>query len=154
MKHTSLMHKFVEYIPDELEEGTIYVSTTFATVAHKCCCGCGEEVVTPLSPTDWKLTYDGEAISLVPSIGNWSLPCRSHYWIVSNSVRMAEQWSHDEIAACRSHDALVKKHRYKAADRPAVPESATNSQTPRRGRSKLAVFRRLTKLLSRLTPSG
>lgn len=56
-----LTHEFVEYIPDELKDGTIYASMAYATVAHRCCCGCGREVVTPLSPTDW------------------NFPCRSHY---------------------------------------------------------------------------
>jgi hypothetical protein len=47
----------------------------------KCCCGCGHEVVTPFSPTDWKLTFDCVSVSLYPSIGNWSPPCRAHYFI-------------------------------------------------------------------------
>ncbi len=149
MKHTSLRHEFVEYIPDELREDTIYASMTFATVAHKCCCGCGEEVVTPLSPTDWQLTYDGEAISLVPSIGNWSFPCRSHYWVTRNGIRWAEQWSQSKIAACRSHDVRAKEHRYKATDRAAAPESATSSNPPRREKSKLTVFGRLRNLFFR-----
>ena len=34
-------HVFVSTIPDELQEGVIYVSIEFATAAHKCCCGCG-----------------------------------------------------------------------------------------------------------------
>ena len=58
--------------PDELEQGTIYVSIRFATASHLCCCGCGNKVVTPIRPTDWKLIFDGKTISLDPSIGNWS----------------------------------------------------------------------------------
>jgi hypothetical protein len=81
-----LTHEFVEYIPNNLKDGTIYVSFAFATVAHKCCCGCGNEVITPLSPTDWKLIFDGKSISLEPSIGNWNFACRSHYWIIRNKV--------------------------------------------------------------------
>ena len=30
--------------------------------------------------------FDGRTISLNPSIGNWSYPCRSHYWIKGNRV--------------------------------------------------------------------
>jgi Family of unknown function (DUF6527) len=71
-RQTALTHEFVEYIPDELKDGVLYVSMPFATVAHKCCCGCGKEVVTPLSPTDWTLIFDGKSITLDPSIGNWS----------------------------------------------------------------------------------
>jgi len=83
---TELKHKFVENIPDNLENGIIYISLAYGTVVHKCCCGCGNEVVTPLSPKDWKLLFDGESISLFPSIGNWSFDCRSHYWIKDNKV--------------------------------------------------------------------
>ena len=70
-------HEFVEFIPEELKEGTLYVSIRFATVSHLCACGCKSKVVTPLKPTDWKLIFDGKTISLDPSIGNWSFPCQS-----------------------------------------------------------------------------
>jgi len=78
-------------------------------VAHKCCCGCGNEVITPLSPTGWKLVFDGQSISLVPSIGNWSFACQSHYFIRENKVIWAARWSKEEIDAGREHDALTKK---------------------------------------------
>jgi hypothetical protein len=103
-----LKHEFVEYIPAHLEENTIYVSVAFATVVHKCCCGCGNEVVTPLSPTDWKLFFDGQAISLTPSIGNWNFKCRSHYWIDRNKVKWARSCSQKEINANRACDSLSK----------------------------------------------
>lgn len=92
-----LTHKFVTNIPKSLEEGIIYVSMEYSTVIHSCCCGCGEEVVTPLSPTDWKLIYNGQSISLSPSIGNWNIPCESHYWITNNKVEWASKWSEDKI---------------------------------------------------------
>jgi|SRR5579871_1483433 len=114
MKEMVLTHRFVEYIPGDLEEGTIYVSIPFATVVHKCCCGCGHEVVTPLSPTDWKLMFDGETISLYPSIGNWSFDCRSHYWIRRNRVQRAEQWSQERIETARRHDQAAREQYYKA----------------------------------------
>lgn len=104
----SLRHEFVEYIPDKLEERTLYVSIEFATVAHKCCCGCGREVVTPLSPTDWKVTYDGQTVSLDPSIGNWSFECRSHYWIRHGKAIWAARWSQEQIDAGRAHDSAAK----------------------------------------------
>lgn len=87
-----MQHKFVEFIPDKLEDGMLYVSITYATVLHKCGCGCGNEVVTPLSPSDWQLIFNGETISLFPSIGNWSFPCRSHYWIRNNKIVWARDW--------------------------------------------------------------
>ena len=107
-----LTHEFVEYIPNQIEERTIYVSTKFATAVHKCCCGCGNEVITPLSPTDWKLLFDGESVSLDPSIGNWSFPCQSHYWIKGNKVLMAQSWSHQNIEAGRDRDRMAKKDHY------------------------------------------
>lgn len=108
-REITLTHEFVEYIPQELKDGTVYVSIPFATASHKCCCGCGDEVVTPLTPTDWRLTFDGETISLDPSIGNWSFECQSHYWIRKNRVRWAPKWSQQEIQAGRSHDRRIKQ---------------------------------------------
>jgi hypothetical protein len=121
-----LAHEFVEFVPDVVEKGKLYISIEYATVVHKCCCGCGKEVVTPLSPTDWKLIFDGKTISLDPSIGNWSFPCRSHYWIRNNRVSWAEDWSQSRISANRAHDRS-KKRKYYGAD-----EAATLSQQPAR----------------------
>jgi Family of unknown function (DUF6527) len=87
-----MKYEFVEYVPDELTEGMLYVSIPFATAVHKCCCGCGREVVTPLAPTGWSLTFDGKTVSLAPSIGNWSYPCQSHYWIRRNNVEWVSRW--------------------------------------------------------------
>ena len=100
-----LQHRFVDVIPDELLDGHLYVCMAHATVVHRCCCGCGAEVVTPLSPDDWELTFDGETISLSPSIGNWSFACRSHYWIRNGRVVWARTWSEREVAAARSRVA-------------------------------------------------
>jgi hypothetical protein len=87
-----LVHKFVRSVPEVLEDGVIYVSVDYATAIHKCCCGCGNEVVTPLSPTDWELTFNGKTISLYPSIGNWNFKCKSHYWITRNTVEWCYKW--------------------------------------------------------------
>ena len=104
----SLKHEFVDYIPDALDEGVLYVSIPFATLVHKCCCGCENEVVTPLDPTDWEMTFDGKSISLSPSIGNWSLTCQSHYWIYRSRVRWVRRLSKWEIKACRAMDRFRK----------------------------------------------
>jgi hypothetical protein len=119
-----LKHKFVESLPEALEDKTLYVCMEFATAAHKCCCGCGSEVVTPLSPTDWKLIYDGRAVTLHPSIGNWSFPCRSHYWIRGNCVEWAPSWSEAEIRAGRTHDRLAKDQYFDSFKEPPKPEAA------------------------------
>lgn len=99
MRHTQLEPRFVKGIPRDLEAGVLYVSMEYGTAVHSCCCGCGHEVVTPLTPTDWCLTFNGETISLWPSIGNWNLPCRSHYVIESNRVIGAGHWDRDRIVA-------------------------------------------------------
>jgi hypothetical protein len=111
-----LAHEFVEFIPDTLKEGTLYVSIEYATVVHKCCCGCGKEVVTPLSPSDWKLIFDGKTISLDPSIGNWGFKCQSHYWIRNNRVQWAALWSKDKVNAGRAHDRFAKEKYFGTAD--------------------------------------
>ncbi len=81
-------HEFTHHIPlgDQMEEGVVYVSMPYAIAVHLCCCGCGNEVVTPFHPKQWRLTFDGESISLSPSIGNWSFDCQSHYWITQDRV--------------------------------------------------------------------
>ncbi len=126
-----LGHQFVEFIPDELEDGVLYVSMPYGIVAHKCCCGCGNKVVTPLTPTDWQLTYDGASISLNPSVGNWSLPCRSHYWIDRGHVHWAALWSEATVAEARQRDRLAK-HRY-FGDK-TMPSAAVESPTSAAGR--------------------
>lgn len=108
----TISHKFVELIPDQIENGVIYVSLTYCTAIHKCCCGCQEEVVTPLSPTDWQLTFDGKSISLYPSIGNWNFNCKSHYWIHNNKVIWSKKWSEAKIKRAREMDKLEKKKYY------------------------------------------
>lgn len=130
---TVLAYEFVKAIPNELEDQTLYVSIDYATVAHKCCCGCGREVVTPLSPTDWKLTYDGESISLNPSVGNWSFECRSHYWIEKSTIWWADHWSREKIEAGRTYDRRAKERYYAGTER-ALRDSGrpTNDKLNRR----------------------
>ena len=112
MRHSVLEHRFVETFPETLEPGVLYVSLEFGSAAHSCCCGCGEEVVTPLTPTDWSITYDGETITLHPSVGSWTLPCRSHYVISHNRVIKAAPWSDAEVAAERRRDRRAKAAHY------------------------------------------
>src|SRR5947207_10726172 len=103
---TVIRHEFVEFIPEEMAENVLYVSIAYNTVAHRCFCGCGSRVVTPLSPTDWKIIYDGKSVSLRPSVGSWNLPCRSHYVIDANTVRWGESWSPEQVAAERERDRM------------------------------------------------
>ena len=94
-------HEFVEFIPEEIAEGILYVSIKYSTASHLCMCGCGSKIVTPLAPSGWSIVFDGETISLRPSIGNWSYPCQSHYWLRRARVEWAATWKADKIAAGR-----------------------------------------------------
>lgn len=88
-----------------MDEATLYISLKFSTAIHLCPCGCGRQVVTPLSPIDWSLSFNGETISLYPSIGNWSFPCKSHYWIRNDEIIWSGKYSLREI------DELHKKEK-------------------------------------------
>lgn len=146
----TLTHEFVEYIPETLRGGVVYVSVAFATVAHRCCCGCGKEVVTPLSPTDWKLIFDGETVSLDPSIGNWSFECRSHYFIRRSRVQWAGQWSQEQIEAGRRRERADKERYFEkpAATDAIEPEQSKATVSDNRASG---IWQRLKKRWSQLT---
>lgn len=115
-------YRFVTSVPAQLEEGILYVSLEYLTAMHLCACGCRNETITPLAPAKWSITFDGASVALSPSIGNWSFPCRSHYWITSGGhVQWARTWSTEEVAAGRR-------------DRPSVIDS---TKTGRGRRSML-----------------
>lgn len=97
--------QFVEEIPAELQAGVLYISIKYAAAQHLCPCGCGSEVVTPLHPTRWRLSYDGETVSLDPSVGSGSLPCRSHYFIRDGRVQRV-RWSEEEAELARQRDRI------------------------------------------------
>ena len=119
-KNFKIEHEFVDFVPRELHERTLYISIEFATATHKCFCGCGSEVVTPISPVGWQLTYDGETVSLSPSIGSWSLRCKSHYWIRRNTVQWAGEMSPEEIAEVRRRDDRDRLRHYGRAGAAAL----------------------------------
>lgn len=111
----TLRHQFVRSVPRELEAGVLYVSMEYATAVHSCCCGCGEQVVTPLTPTDWCMTFDGETVSLHPSVGNWNQKCRSHYIIKKGRVFEAAPWSEKQVEAERTRDQKAKAQYFRKA---------------------------------------
>jgi Family of unknown function (DUF6527) len=98
---------FVDIFPDVIDDGVLYISIEFRTCAHLCACGCGREVITPLSPAQWAFTYNGVDVSLRPSIGSWALPCQSHYVVDRGHVHWARQFSQAEIARNRSRDRFL-----------------------------------------------
>lgn len=107
-----IKHEFVEFIPKEREEGILYVSIPYATAVHRCFCGCGLKVVTPISPVGWQLTFDGETVTLFPSIGSWSFPCRSHYFIRRNTVIWDQDMSQYEIELGRARDQKARDQHF------------------------------------------
>lgn len=112
-KIRKIKYEFVDLIPEDVEEGIVYISLKYRSVIHKCCCGCGNEVNTPLSPVDWKLIFDGESISLYPSIGNWNFECQSHYWIRDNKVIWDYKWSKEKIEYERKLDRQLRDDYFK-----------------------------------------
>ena len=108
MKTARFAHRFVDRIPEALDEGVLYLALDRGTMLHLCACGCRSEVVTPLGRTDWRMGFDGEAVTVEPSIGNWSLPCRSHYLIRGGAVRWAGAWSDEQIERGRRRDRQLK----------------------------------------------
>ena len=122
-----ISHQFVEFIPERLDEGVLYISKRYGTAIHKCCCGCGEEVVTPLNPTDWSLRMDGNFVTLEPSIGNWSYACRSHYWIRRSKVIWAGQMSQHRIERGRAINSVKKQVYFKEINRKKTLSSKLSS---------------------------
>ena len=100
---------FIEFIPETIEEGKLYISDVYQTAIHKCCWGCGEEVVTPLSPADWQLKKNMNRVSLRPSIGNWNYRCKSHYFITNNRVIWADKFTQKQIASVQAKDNFDKQ---------------------------------------------
>ncbi len=148
MRRTSLTHEFVGYIPSELADGILYISITYRTAVHRCACGCGNKVVAPITPADWQLFYDGDSVSLTPSIGNWGFPCRSHYWIDAGRIRWADAWTSKQITAGRARDDHGRALYF---DRRAV--GAASTQPPETSASRASWFRRVRRrLASRLPP--
>ncbi len=93
---TELKPKISEFIPDNIENGILYISEIYSTAMHLCVCGCGNKVVTPLGDKDdikrheWSYVRTSDnLVTLRPSIGNHNFPCKSHYWITNNKITQA-----------------------------------------------------------------
>lgn len=104
MKIQTIKPVFVKFIPEQIEEGVLYISERYRTATHKCCCGCGQKVVTPFSPAKWSLIKGDGTVSLHPSIGNWSFECHSHYFINNNQVIWAKPFSAKQIQKVQMRD--------------------------------------------------
>ncbi len=118
----------VQYLPKELNEGFLYVSKEFGVAGHLCPCGCKNKIITPLDPTEWSFKEISGKPTLFPSIGNWQLPCKSHYWIVEGTIEWSNQWSKEQI---------IKGHEVEEENRKAYYDILENKL------KKQSLFKRL-----------
>lgn len=97
--------RHVQFIPQDLEPGVLYVSRKYGAAVHLCACGCGLKVSTPLRPTEWSLSDTDSRATLHPSVGNWQQPCRSHYWISGGRIIWCQQWTQEQVATGRAMES-------------------------------------------------
>ena len=91
-----LKTQFLRTMPSDMEHGVIYVSLDFELAIHLCACGeCRQQTVTPLNLRPerfggWGYSTSGEGedtrVTLSPSIGNFNMPCKSHYFVTDGKI--------------------------------------------------------------------
>lgn len=141
---------FVETFPTPMATGVLYISTEYSTCGHLCACGCGTEVVTPLSPAQWALTYyDGQDVSLWPSIGNWDLPCRAHYYIERGEVVWAKAYTETQVARNRARDRSALARLDDLLHNPTVSSRGDDGTTTLTDPHRPTWRRRLSRMLGR-----
>lgn len=86
MKISEFTPIIVESAPAHLEPGLLYISIKYHTVLHLCPCGCGEEIVTPIARDQWHLEWDGESVSLSPSVATTA--CHADHTILFAMTRL------------------------------------------------------------------
>ena len=134
MRLSRYTHRFIESFPEPLEPGVLYVSIQFRTTAHLCFCGCGNEVYSPLSPSDWRMIFDGQSVSLSPSIGNWSFLCQSHYVLRGGHVSWAEKWTRQRIQRNRAASNDMRSRTLSQYQNQAAADESAKSE-PNNARS-------------------
>jgi hypothetical protein len=107
----------VYYMPKQLDSGILYVSEEFKVAAHLCPCGCGNKIVTPITPVNWSFNDNNNKPTLSPSISNWQLPCKSHYWITKGYISWSYKLSKEEASESwleeeKSRMAFYENHQY------------------------------------------
>jgi hypothetical protein len=141
MRSDRLEPRFVESIPDELDPGYLYISIRFRTAQHLCACGCGSRIVTPIKPAKYSLTYDGETVSMWPSVGNWQKPCRSHYVVKNGRVVWHANWTDAQIARGRARDEAALRDYYASQPDDEQPaQSGGENATPATLRARVAAW--------------
>jgi hypothetical protein len=121
-RQRELTHRYVEFIPKDLDEGVLYISLRFRTASHLCCCGCRGKVVTPLNPAKWHLQDHGGSVSLTPSVGNGAFACRSHYWVRQGRVMWCAPMTNAQTARAHWLDEYASQV-YTGERRPEPPRS-------------------------------
>lgn len=111
-----IMLRQVVNLPRQLEPNVLYVSEEYAVAGHLCACGCGNKVITPLGPAEWSFSERNGKPSLHPSIGNWQLPCRSHYVISGGHIRWASAWTDAQVRAGRQSEQERREIHYRSLD--------------------------------------
>ena len=113
MKCSKFDIEFVHRVPSQPKDGILYVCLECNVVVHLCACGCGEKVVLPIAPDFWKFYYDGEGVSLFPSVGNFNFACNSHYYIRNSNVL----W----VAEDEDSDLKRNEHTFRGAKQQRAP---------------------------------
>jgi hypothetical protein len=112
-----LVLKESKFLPATLTPGILYVSHEFEVAGHLCPCGCGEKVITPLGDIGWQFYKTDGKPSLFPSLGNWELPCRSHYWIIRGKVEWSGLWTTEQIPMGRDAETKGLEQYFSKRDR-------------------------------------
>lgn len=91
IKQVECTPELVEFIPEksDMKPNVIYISEQYKASCHLCLCGCGELIALNIDPvTGWIITTYGDPLKVTvsPSIGNYQLPCKSHYIITKNKA--------------------------------------------------------------------
>jgi len=130
MRIDRITPELVELAPRVLQPGRLYISEKYRAAVHLCCCGCGEKVVTPLSPVEWQIKLTRGRATLYPSIGNWSMACQSHYFIRDNRVIWSGQLSKRQIKTVFERDLrdLLAMHSKPEAEERSAPSPAVSEQ--------------------------
>ena len=92
-----LTPEFVEFMPEKLLPGILYISRRFSSTNHLCACGCEEAAYIPVKfkgnnfagsskiRDTWDIIVKDNQVTLFPSLHH-RFGCRSHYYIRNNII--------------------------------------------------------------------
>jgi hypothetical protein len=106
----------VDRIPRELEPGIVYHSEEFELGALLCACGCGHRI-NLLVPDSHRISSEGGAVTVRPSILVADGACLSHYVITAGEV----EWSSTFTSAQARSVMQRQVARHIEADTRAAP---------------------------------